>query len=223
MAALTALAIGSAIAGIGLQAYGQHKAGQGAAAAGKAQQAAAESQAELDEFNAHVADQQAQDALERGGAQESKFRSQVRGLIGSQRAGQGASGVDVNYGSTVAVQADAAALGELDALTIRNNAMREQWGYQVEASDLRTKAEIARQTGEFAAEAGEAAGTTADFAAVGTLVGGAGSLLMQRYGFKSPVGRARVSTADPGYSAGNITGGFGMKGTGLPKATLIGG
>lgn len=185
MAALTSLAIGLAVGGFGLQAYGQHKAGQAAEAAGKAERAASESEANLADFNANVATMQAKDAIERGGEAESAFRAKVRGLIGTQRAGYGASGVDVGYGSAVDVQADTAKLGELDALTIRTNAQREAWGFQVQAADLRTRAEIARRTGVYQEQAGKMAATNADIAAAGTLVGGAGSLMLTRYGFSS--------------------------------------
>jgi hypothetical protein len=222
MAALTALAIGTAIGGFGLQAYGQHKAGQAAKSAGEAQAAAAESEAQLSEFNAGVADLQAKDAIERGAEQESRFRTQVKGLIGTQRAGQASGNVDVNYGSTVDVQADTARLGELDALTLRTNAMREAWGYSVEAADLRTRAEITRKGGAYALQAGEEAATTANWQAAGTIASGTGSLLMQRYGFKDAAPTSRASAVDASPFAGNITGGGGLPSRSLPKGTLVG-
>jgi hypothetical protein len=193
MPVVTSTLIGLALAGggVGLQAFGQHKAGQGAEAVGKAQQAAANSEADLSDFNAGIAAKQGQDALERGAEQESKFRVQVRGMIGSQRAGFASGGVDVNTGSPLAVQADTAASGELDALTIRNNAMRQAWGYDVQSYDLRQKAAIERQTGVMQAEAGEEAASSADIGAAGTLLGGGGSLFLQRFGYgKSSVAKS---------------------------------
>jgi hypothetical protein len=180
MLALTLLGIGT-----GTQAVGQVRAGKAAKKAGEAQQAAAESQADLADFNADVADVQAADALARGRTEESRFRSQVRSLIGSQRAGFAASNVDVGFGSAVDVTADAARLGELDALTIRTNAAREAWGYEVSATDLRHRAQIARKEGVYQAAAGREQQTSYNIAAAGTVLGGAGSLLMNRYGFGS--------------------------------------
>jgi hypothetical protein len=105
-------------------------------------------------------------------------------MVGTQRAGQAAGGVDVGYGSTVDVQADAKYLGELDAQTIRQNAQREAWGYKVTAVDYRKQAEVTRMTGENALIAGQTAQTTARIGAVGGTILGVGSLLAQKYGMK---------------------------------------
>lgn len=161
------------------------KAGNAAKRAGQAQRRVAESQADLADFNAQVADLQAADAIARGAEDEGRFRQGVRALIGSQRAAIGASGVDVNYGSSVDVQADAAFLGELDALTIRTNAAREAWGYKVQAADLRRRAQIARQEGVNLEAAGREAQAASRFQAAGTIAGGAldAGLMARRYGF----------------------------------------
>lgn len=185
MAVFTAIAIGLAVSGIALQAYGQHKAGQAAEKGAQAAARVSESEATLSEYNAGVAALQAKDAIARGVEQESRFRSQVRGAIGTQRAGFAASNVDVGFGSAVDVQADAAYLGELDSLTIRNNARREAWGYEVQSYDLKQRAAISRQGGQAQLEAGHIAATTANYAALGTIATGTGSLLMQRYGFSN--------------------------------------
>src|SRR5262245_18753530 len=116
---LATIALVTAAAGTATSVTGQIKAGNAAKRAGKAQQDAAEDEAQLAEYNAGVAKLQAQDALARGAEAESKQRASVRMLIGSQRAGYAASNIDAGYGSAADVQADAAFLGELDALTIR--------------------------------------------------------------------------------------------------------
>src|SRR3989304_3955374 len=64
-------------------------------------------------------------------------------------------------GAAADVQADAAFQGELDALTIRTNAAREAWGYQVQAEDLRTRATIAREEGVMLEAAGRERRTSA--------------------------------------------------------------
>lgn len=157
MAIGTAVAIGLAIYGAStaIQATGQIKAGNAAKRIG--------------EFNARVAEAQAEDALERGALDEQRFRQGVRVLIGSQRVGFAGQNVDVGSGSAVDVQADAAFLGELDALTIRNNAAREAWGFRVQAENARM--------------GGSAAAMASRWGAASTIVGAGGSLFMAKYGF----------------------------------------
>jgi hypothetical protein len=99
------------------------------------------------DLNAGLADRQAKDALTRGRLDENRVRADTRGLMGAQRAALGASGVDLTVGSPLDVQADAAGIGEVDARTIRNNARREAYGYQVDAVNLRTRAGMTRTAG----------------------------------------------------------------------------
>lgn len=207
MAAMTMTALSLILAGVGTatSVAGQFKAGKANRAAGVAADAAAragglaeqrslESQAGLADYNAQVADLQSADATARGVQDENKFRTGVRGMIGSQRASLAASNVDVSFGSAADVQGDAAFLGELDALTIRTNAAREAWGFNVQGEDLRRRAQTARQEGAYAAEsgvvtgaaqraAGESAYSAAKWGIASTLVGAGGSLLAQKYGF----------------------------------------
>lgn len=184
MIGLTAASLLLAGVGTATSVYGQVKAGQATAAAGKATEAAANDQAELDLYNAKVADLQAKDAIERGAEEENRFRTEVRGAIGAQRAAIAGNNVDVSYGSAVDVQADAARLGELDALTIRTNAARESWGYSVQAEDLRREADITRKSGANAAAAARSGRTAAFIGAGTTALTGASSLLKAKYGFK---------------------------------------
>jgi hypothetical protein len=170
--------------GAGISAIGQWKAGTAAKEAGQAQQAASEKQAEILDYNAHVADVQAADAIDRGAQEESKFRQGVKALVGSQRAGFAGAGVDVGYGSAVDVQGDAAYLSEIDAAQIKQNAQREAWGFKVQSVELTKRAGVTRMEGAMQAQAGEVAQSTARIGAVGGLVTTGGSLLMQKYGFK---------------------------------------
>lgn len=140
--------------GAGMGAYGQMRSGK-------------ETQGIYDN-NAQIADWQAQDALDRGVVNERTMRRQTKQVIGSQRASLASQGVDINKGSALDVQADAAYLGELDALTIRNNAAKEAWGYRVQANDYRNKGKIAKREGTFGA--------------FNTILGSAGSLLLSNYG-----------------------------------------
>ena len=165
-----------ALIGLGVSIYGQLKAGSAAKTVG-------ESQGAREEFNAAQAELQAADALSRGREEESRFRTQVRGLIGSQRAGFAGQNVDVGSGSAADVQADAARLGALDALQIRNNAAREARGFDAEATDRRMAADIARR-------GGGAAQSAARWGAATTALSGTSSLLMNRYGWARSPSRA---------------------------------
>lgn len=133
-----------ASATIGLMFAGGITSAKGQYESGKANQ-------ELANANARIADIQADDALVRGREAEGIHRKRTKALIGSQRARFGAQGVDINDGSALDVQADAAYLGELDALTIRNNAAREAWGYKVQAEDYRARGRISRMEGAYGA------------------------------------------------------------------------
>lgn len=81
--------------------------------------------------------------------------------IGTQRAAQAGNGIDVNSGSAAQLQDDTAMIGELDALTIQNNAAREAYGYRVQADqDLENAKQVKKN---------------AKTAATGSILGGLGS------------------------------------------------
>jgi hypothetical protein len=155
MAVGTALAIGSLIAGTVMSARAQKKAG--------------DDQKRIADFNAGVADEQAVDATRRGAEEVSQFRRQVRGLIGTQRAGFSGQNVDVGVGSAVDVRQDAERLGASDLERIRRNAEREALGYTTQAENYRRGGQIAQSAGRWGAAS--------------TILGGTGSLLLQRYGW----------------------------------------
>jgi len=180
MAVMTTIAIAS----LAIGAYQTYRAGKAAKKQGEANQAAADSSAELFDFNAAIATTQAKDAVARGAEEESRFRVGVRGQIGAQRAGFAAGNIDVGYGSAADVQADVAYLGELDALTIRNNAAREAWGHKVQAADLTKRGQIARKEGVNLAEAGRVNAQSAYLNGASTLLTGATNLYSAKYGFK---------------------------------------
>ena len=116
-----------------------------------AQWEAGQARKDLAEYNAKVADLQAEDALRRGAARESAHRMAVRKLIGAQRAGFAASHVAVGSGTAAAVQADSAILGEIDAQQIKNNAFAEAWGYRLNAANARVTGTLEAAQGRIAA------------------------------------------------------------------------
>jgi hypothetical protein len=85
------------------------------------------------EFEARMAELQAQDAERRGAQAAQGVQSKARRIIGSQRAALAAQGVDVSSGSAVDVQADTAYQASLDAEQIKGNAWREAFGIRTNA------------------------------------------------------------------------------------------
>lgn len=93
--------------------------------------------------DAKMAEAQAADAIARGREAELRQRTATKQFRGAQRAGFAAQGVVLDSGSARDVQEEGVAMGELDALTIRNNARREAYGFQVQAGDLARQGKLA--------------------------------------------------------------------------------
>lgn len=116
----------------------------GAYAQGQAQGAAMDAQAKIYEA-------QAADSQRRAAREERLMREQGSRIKGRQRAVLGASGVNLSTGSPMDTIADTQRSIEMDAWTIRENAGRESWGYQSQASISKAGASNARQAGYFGA------------------------------------------------------------------------
>lgn len=99
---------------------------------------------QLADTNAALAQQQGADAIARGNEAANRSQLGTRQLIGAQRAALAGSGVDVGSGSAADLQADAAGMGALDALTLKNNAAREAYGYSVDAMNATARGQNAR-------------------------------------------------------------------------------
>lgn len=115
------------------------------------------------DYNARVAENEAQEVRGAGVEAENVKRLRTAELLSKQRAQIGASGVELNSGSALQLQEDTVALGEADALRIRSN-------FESRATSLETGAELTRSQGAFAQSAGEKG-------AVGTILGGTGKFL----------------------------------------------
>lgn len=117
---------------------------------GVAERNAAQANAATLEGNAALAEAGKADALARGGQKAGALRMRGTQTEASQTADYAASGVDVKSGSAVDVGSSTAAVSELDAQIAKNNAMREAWGYQSQASQFRRRARYTRQEGDMA-------------------------------------------------------------------------
>lgn len=105
----------------------------------------------MDQANARLSGISADDALARGETAARLSQTRVRGVIGAQRSSFAAQGVDVNKGSAADVQSGTAAVGALDATTIRNNAMREALGYRMQAANYAARGRFAQLEGNIEA------------------------------------------------------------------------
>jgi len=151
-----ALAIGSTIVG-----------GIGSIYQANAASEAQKYNAKVAEMNATLSDRRAKDAIERGAIEEQRKRQQVAQIRGQQTAAAAANGVDISFGSPLDTIVDTAVLGEMDALTIRSNAYRESYDYQVQAVNQRAQAQLSNYNAETTKTAGY-------LDAFGTILGGVG-------------------------------------------------
>lgn len=103
------------------------------------------------DWNARIAEIQAQDAVDRGEKAANELKKNTRRLIGAQRAALAAQGIAIDEGDALDIQLETAELGAADAQEIKNNAWREAWGYRVNALDLRGKGSFAELSGKTAA------------------------------------------------------------------------
>lgn len=102
-------------------------------------------------INAQLAGIQAQDALSRGGVEEDRYRRQIAQIAGAQRAEIGARNVKGGSGTALDLLSDTAMIGEEDALTIRNEAARESWGYRFQADESKRYGKTAYRNSQYAA------------------------------------------------------------------------
>lgn len=164
------IAIGSTVASTGATLIGQQ-------AAGKAAQAKANYESKVASNNQIVAERNAADARERGKAQEQEHRIKIAQLKGRQRVVQAANGIEIDSGSALDILSDTAEIGELEALTIRNNAERQAVNFENQAQDFGVSSANSIIAGQNQSDA-------ANFSSFGTLIGGAGSVAGQWYNFK---------------------------------------
>lgn len=118
-------------------------------------------------FNARVVERQAErdvKMLRRSGdLTQSRIEKEKRMISGSQRAAFAASGVDASFGSAALTRiesdlsadldkAEVAYMTELDAITTKNNAWRQAYGFKLEAEAMGEQADFnltaAREAGK---------------------------------------------------------------------------
>src|ERR1051326_2341578 len=143
---------------------------EGAQEAASAQKAAYMYNARVAMNNSKAAAMKAQLAGEAGAAQAQIKGMQGKATLGQITANQGASGLDVNTGSAVATRASARELSMIDTQTVRSNASREAYGYQIQKANFLGEAGLEQFEGQQAHVAGE-------YNAWGSLLGGFGNAM----------------------------------------------
>lgn len=166
-----------ALAGAGggalLSAFGNYEGGL----ATKAQQ---NYQAQVASLNQTIAEQNANYARYAGEQEAQTEGMKVRSQIAETRATQGASGLDVGSGSAALVQKSEYDIGQQDIATIRSNAAKRAYGYQVAGVQYEAKSTLDKYKASQSKTAG-------DIAALGSLIGGAGSVSSKWMDQSNPV------------------------------------
>lgn len=159
---LAIASLAASAAGAGVSAYGAYEQGQ-------AQRQQALYQAGVAQQNQAIANQYATSEIEKGNVLEQEKRDQTAQMISKERAGFGASGLDVNTGSPLRLQESTAVVGELDAQTIRNNAQRAAYGYEVQGMNFGANAGLLDMEASNASRFGA-------LGALSSIIGGASSV-----------------------------------------------
>ena len=105
--------------------------------------------AQVAEQNAQVAEDAARAERRQGYEDAVKKRQEAARIIGSQRAEAGASGATVDVGSTLDRNLDTAEKGELDALSLRQQAENNASNQDVRAWALRNQATDAQLQSQY--------------------------------------------------------------------------
>jgi hypothetical protein len=115
---------------------------------GVAQYEAGRTRSNLLRSNASVAGQQSQSELDAESRNEQALRMKQAAVTGQQVAQTGANNLQ-QRGSPSQVQQSTAEINETDILTMRNNAMRKAWGFQVQRASDTFQSEQAGRIGAF--------------------------------------------------------------------------
>ena len=134
----------------------------GAISAGNAAKAQADSQAQAATYNATMAQQNADTALQAANANEDAQRRKSAVEMGHMRAGMAENGIGLDSGTATDLTEQSALNAEMDALNIRYQGKQQARDYQAQAALGTQSAAAARANGQAAQTAGYlTAGATA--------------------------------------------------------------
>jgi len=168
----------------------------------KSQKAQAAYQKTMFDINASQAELQADDAIRRGDKDAQKATLQGRQTIGAQRAALAAQGIEVDSGTALELQADTRVAAAQDAMTIRNNAWREAWGFKAEALNASLQGRMSTIAGNARANATMTTGGIQAFNQFGNGLSNSGAFT--KSSSSSAPKSSGTATAGSAQSQGNI-------------------
>lgn len=131
-------------------AYGMYQQGQ--------------SEKNIAEYNAKVAENEKQKVLTRSRVLESEERQKAMEMQSQQKAALAAQGVDVHSGTALKLQTDTGRIGEMNVMRIRQNS-------EDQASSLQEQANLSRFQGQSAASQGTMGAIATGIKTVGSMAG----------------------------------------------------
>lgn len=162
MCSFAAAGLAVSIIAAGVSGYGQMQQS-------KSQQAQYRAEAKIAKQNQDIANAQAADAVKRGGEADIELRRKYASTRGKQVAAIASNGVALDEGSALSVLQDTDMFEQIDSGRVRDNARREEWGYQVQGVNYANSAAMSRA-------AASNVGSAAPWAVGGTLLSGAGDV-----------------------------------------------
>ena len=162
------------MASLGMQAAGAAMGTVGSYYSAQNTKSNLQMQANLADTNAQIAELGAQSALAQGAKEEQRSRLQTTALKKSQRVAMAANGVDLGQGSAAEILTSTDLMGDIDANTIKANAVRNAWGYRTQATNYQNQALMNRASASSISPMG---------GAVSSLLGSAGAVGQSWYLF----------------------------------------
>jgi hypothetical protein len=141
-----------------------------------------QSEADLADINARIAERGAQSQLAAGQQQVGAVSLRAGMLKSSQRASMAANGIDLGTGNAAEVQASTDLMKEVDMNTVEANAVRAAWGYRTQSVNMQNEAIMKRAS---------ASGISPIGSAAISLIGSSGAVAQSWYQYKN-----RASASD---------------------------
>lgn len=157
--------LGTQAAGVGISSVAAYQKAQADKTAYNLQSQVAATNAQLDEFRAA-------DAITRGKTTLAKHQLSVSQMVGTQRAELAAHGLTLDSGSPLNILSDTEFMGARDSEIIKQNALKEAWGYQVQAVNDENTSSMLKYRSDM---------TDPSMAATATALTGAGSVAASWY------------------------------------------
>lgn len=162
-----------ATASLGAQSFGVGMSTVGSIFSAMSQKDMLKSQARMAEINAKIADGNARNAIRVGTIEETRVKLATAQAKSTQRTQITSSGIDIAGSNTALARLTGTdVIGEVDAQTVRSNALRAAWGHRFDAGNMRRQATSARAS---------AASISPALAGLTSLINGAGQVASSWY------------------------------------------